>query len=694
MSFPTSPSNGQLYTTSLGYQYQYDSTTTAWLFVATGSTGVQGITGAFGTGYVKLQTFGTTGLQGQTGAMSLVSNPHSVATIGSELIAAAKDRVPTVANDWTYSADWTWAAGGLTHTVQASISANLPNTYDATPVAGNLYQIMFDATTTTAGLIAPAYGNFTSGAITAGVNAPGTYFYRTDGTSFVTHDGFAIGDNVTTSGFTNIGNNNVFLISNVTDATITCSSAVGLVTEAAASGRTFTATSGIAVGQLIGTIQRQAQIVQAVGTGPLTFTPDANWLGSLTNISLKQISPSAVDIQLVNATGSVGTEIRSGGDAAGNLFNTFMGVNAGEGNVSGLANTAYGNSALPVLNSGSENTAIGESCLSSLTTGSDNAAVGTDALSSLTSNSQNVAVGADAGASLVDGSANTFVGFNAVGALMTGNNNVIIGSNAGQNGENEASGTIFTGSNNTIVGSNAAYNDVTGSSQVIIGANAGYYETNSNIFILDNQARSSFSTTKTQAMMYGQFGSNGPSTDGTQYLYINAAVTLPAGSTGAGTAPLTITSGKLTTTPVSGAIENDGSWLYYTTSGNARKILRQGSTGTMNIAFSAGTGNLLYPAQTDLQLSDNVHINNWAVYNGSTGVVNYDVSSAASGSYGTFTNLMSTGIGTFGPGAISASGSTSAWTGVTGLQGSVLRVVLQGSTGTSQSTLALEYNIY
>jgi len=45
MSFPTSPTNGQIYSNALGTTYSYDSTKTAWLIV-----GASGITGTTGTG--------------------------------------------------------------------------------------------------------------------------------------------------------------------------------------------------------------------------------------------------------------------------------------------------------------------------------------------------------------------------------------------------------------------------------------------------------------------------------------------------------------------------------------------------------------------------------------------------------------------------------------------------------------------
>lgn len=96
--------------------------------------------------------------------------------------------------------------------------------------------------------IASALGNFgwtanvakikkliTSGSQSIAVAATGKTFTRSTG-SFVT-DGFAVGDYISTYGFTAAGDNGTFLISGVTATVITCSTATGLVDEASAAGR-------------------------------------------------------------------------------------------------------------------------------------------------------------------------------------------------------------------------------------------------------------------------------------------------------------------------------------------------------------------------------------------------------------------------------------------------------------------------
>jgi len=98
--------------------------------------------------------------------------------------------------------------------------------------------------------LAAALGNFdwtanvikvkklnTSGAQSIAVGAAGKTFTRASG-SYVT-DGFAVGDYISTFGFTNSGNNGTFLISAVSATVITCSTATGLVDEGSAAGRTI-----------------------------------------------------------------------------------------------------------------------------------------------------------------------------------------------------------------------------------------------------------------------------------------------------------------------------------------------------------------------------------------------------------------------------------------------------------------------
>lgn len=87
MAFPTSPTNGQLYTTNLGTMYIYNATYTRWeiysqVFGITGmpgQTGIQGVTGRDGAAVAQ----GNTGLQGQTGLQGFTGTKGSTGSQGT-----------------------------------------------------------------------------------------------------------------------------------------------------------------------------------------------------------------------------------------------------------------------------------------------------------------------------------------------------------------------------------------------------------------------------------------------------------------------------------------------------------------------------------------------------------------------------------------------------------------------------------
>jgi len=98
MAFPTTPTDGQQYTTSLGTVYEYVSTDDKWILSSNtivGETGAQGVTGARGIdgvtgaqgpagadGVTGAQgTDGVTGLQGETGLFAYTS--HDAGTFGT-----------------------------------------------------------------------------------------------------------------------------------------------------------------------------------------------------------------------------------------------------------------------------------------------------------------------------------------------------------------------------------------------------------------------------------------------------------------------------------------------------------------------------------------------------------------------------------------------------------------------------------
>ena len=157
----------------------------------------------------------------------------------------------------------------------------------------------------------------------------------------------------------------------------------------------------------------------------------------------------------------------SGSDA---FHNTLVGMGASAANTTGSNNTVLGNNALGSNTTGANNTVLGYQALASLTGSWSNTAVGESSLSNTWGN-YNTAVGAQTG----------------IGA-WSGNNIANTSLFGYQSGYNLLNG----GSNNTFLGYQSGYNVTSGASNVMIGYQPGYYQTtNSNLLIIDNQARGS-----------------------------------------------------------------------------------------------------------------------------------------------------------------------------------------------------------
>ncbi|MCW8850720.1 MAG: tail fiber domain-containing protein [Melioribacteraceae bacterium] len=163
-------------------------------------------------------------------------------------------------------------------------------------------------------------------------------------------------------------------------------------------------------------------------------------------------------------------------------FNTSVGLNSLNANVSGYSNTAIGFESLKLNLTGAENTAIGLSSLSSNTTGYSNTSVGYQslnkniggfentangyfALNSNTSGNQNTASGYQAMKSNTIGVQNTANGYQALFANTEGKENTAIGFGAlNQN---------ISGEHNTAVGYQALAGNGTGSFNTAVGYLAG-----------------------------------------------------------------------------------------------------------------------------------------------------------------------------------------------------------------------------
>ena len=167
--------------------------------------------------------------------------------------------------------------------------------------------------------------------------------------------------------------------------------------------------------------------ITAGATGVLSFsvTPSTDYDGTLDDVSVKAIVAYTLPVaRLLNADGSIGAEIRSGGSG---LSNTAIGRDALRSNTTGYYNTAIGVYALNANTTGNSNTAIGYYALYANTTGYYNTAIGRDALYAVTEGVGNIALGYQAGNLITTGNYNIIIGYDIDPPLATTNNYVNIG---------------------------------------------------------------------------------------------------------------------------------------------------------------------------------------------------------------------------------------------------------------------------
>src|SRR3989304_5065333 len=219
--------------------------------------------------------------------------------------------------------------------------------------------------------------------------------------------------------------------------------------------------------------------------------------------------------------------------------NTFFGFQSGNANTTGVENTANGFQALYSNTAGFDNTANGKGALYSNTAGFNNTANGKDTLYTNTIGSNNTANGVKALFSTT-GSNNTAVGYQSLISNTTGSNNTAIGYNADV-GSGDLTNAIAIGANAIVSASNSL---VLGS-----GANVG-------------------------------IGTSSPT----------AKLNLGAGTATASTAPLKFTSGINLTAVEAGALEYDGTQLYFTNSDAVRQQLARVITASAVLDFASTPG--------------------------------------------------------------------------------------------------------
>ncbi|NVN96847.1 tail fiber domain-containing protein [Candidatus Nomurabacteria bacterium] len=259
----------------------------------------------------------------------------------------------------------------------------------------------------------------------------------------------------------------------------------------------------------------------------------------------------------------------------GAQYNTFLGQDAGNGGVVTNAadyNVAIGFQSLWANTSGSNNIAIGARSLYQSTTAIENTATGFYSLSNNTTGSYNSAFGGNSLSNNTTGSYNSGYGDLSLNSNTTGSNNTGVGYEAGR--------FITNGSTPNQTSSNSLYLGYTTKAQadgdtneIVIGYNATGNGTNT-ATIGDSSLIRTYLT----------------------------GINLKASTGSAGTAPLKFASGTSLGTTEAGAIEFNGTHLYFTaTNGGTRYQLDNQSIvggNAVNITGGAG-GQILYQSALD-----------------------------------------------------------------------------------------------
>jgi hypothetical protein len=223
--------------------------------------------------------------------------------------------------------------------------------------------------------------------------------------------------------------------------------------------------------------------VLAADTSGLVFTPAADFTGTLTEISLREITGTYEAVrQYFDTNGAVSFEIHV---TPRGLQNVFLGPAVGQNNTSGHENTAVGVNALMRNTSGFWNSALGKDCLKNNTAGSRNIAIGYNSLLNNEVGQRNIAIGTFTMTQMKAGNWNIAIGADSMNTATGGNNNTAVGfntltHNAADNNVAMGSGALShntSGAGNIGIGLDALGKNTTGTHNVCIGYNSGIANT-------------------------------------------------------------------------------------------------------------------------------------------------------------------------------------------------------------------------
>ena len=377
-----------------------------------------------------------------------------------------------------------------------------------------------------------------------------------------------------------------------------------------------------------------------------------------------------------------------GNNGATYTYNTAIGYQSLQSNVSGNYNTAIGYQTLQSNTDGRSNTAIGRQAMLSNSTGSVNTGVGTLALNNNIDGNYNAAFSNQALYNNTAGSYNTAIGTSSLEENTSGNSNTAIGrvslykNTTGEKNTGigfQAGGDNITGSSNTYLGYNSGLGITGGDNNTIIGANVtGLSSSLTDNIIIANGAGGGSSI---KARHDGTSWTLGLIGSGT---WSGTAIAVEKGGTGATTASAARTNlGLVIGTDVQAPLVAGTNYL--TPTGSAASLtnfptFNQNTTGNAATATSAGnitaTANTTLTSLSNLATVGTITTGVWsgtavAIEKGGTGLT-------AAGTNGQV--LTSTGSGTLTWTNVSADAGT--------LTGTTLKSTVTGSSLTSVGILS------
>lgn len=205
----------------------------------------------------------------------------------------------------------------------------------------------------------------------------------------------------------------------------------------------------------------------ATDTSAFTITPTTTFNGTVSLVSLKQISSPSTPAMLWK--NSAGTAV--GAYRVHNVnSNVFLGANAGRYCTTGTQNLALGYNAQSLMTTATGCIAIGGYSQESLTTGNYNCSLGIYSQIAVVSGSYNTAIGTSSQRALTSGTRNCSFGSDTLRGLTTGNYNVAFGDIAGRY-HADGSTALTDPEYSVYIGANARGKDNSDDNSVVIGGN-------------------------------------------------------------------------------------------------------------------------------------------------------------------------------------------------------------------------------